>query len=352
MNNKPVPVKIESRSIGSGFPPYVIAEISGNHNGKIDNAIKLISAAKLAGADAVKIQTYTPDTITIKSDREEFKINGGLWDGYTLYDLYEKAHTPWGWHDALFKHAKNVGITIFSSFSDSTAVDFLEELGCPAYKIGSSELIDLPLIRKAASTGKPMIISTGMALEEEIDEALEAAKSNGCSDIILLHCTSAYPSSHKEANLIRIFELQKKYNTVVGLSDHTLDNITSLVSIPIGASVIEKHIVLSKNEETVDSKFSIDVIELESLVKDVKNAWSSLGSNKFKVTDGEKASYKFRPSIYIIKDVTKGEVISNDCIRIIRPGLGIKPKFYEKIIGMVANIDIASGTPLSWDMIS
>ena len=352
MSNNSVSVKIEGRSIGKEFPPYVIAEISGNHNGKIGNAIDLISAAKAAGADAVKIQTYTPDTITIKSSREEFKIKGGLWDGYTLYDLYEKAHTPWEWHKTLFEHAKKIGITIFSSFSDDTAIDFLEELGCPAYKIGSSELVDLPLIRKAALTGKPLLISTGMALEEEIHEAIDAAKSNGCSEIILLHCTSSYPSIHKEANLKRIAKLQKIHNGVVGLSDHTLDNVTSLVSIPIGASVIEKHIIIAKNQDTVDSKFSIDALELETLVKDVNSAWYSLGSSKFKVTDGEQASYKYRPSIYVVKDINKGNLITDDCIRIIRPGLGIKPKFYDKVIGMEANIDIVSGTPLSWDMIS
>ena len=352
MNNKSVSVKIEGRSIGKDFPPYVIAEISGNHNGKIDNAIDLITSAKEAGADAVKIQTYTPDTITIKSERDEFKIKGGLWDGYKLYDLYEKAHTPWEWHKTLFEHAKNIGVTIFSSFSDDTAVDFLEELGCPAYKIGSAELIDLPLICKAASTGKPMLISTGMAIEEEIDEAVETARLNGCSEIILLHCTSAYPSTHKEANLKRIAELQKKFDSVVGLSDHTLDNVTSLVSIPIGASIIEKHIVLSKNEETVDSKFSIDVLELRDLIKDVNNAWLSLGLSNFKVTKGEQASYKYRPSIYVIKDLYIGDLISNDSIKIIRPGLGIKPKFYDKVIGMKVNTDIVRGTPLSWDMIS
>ena len=345
-------VTIEGRRIGAEFPPYVIAEISGNHNGDINNAIDLITIAKDSGADAVKIQTYTPDTITIKSDRGEFKIKGGLWDGYTLYDLYEKAHTPWDWHETLFEHAKKIGITLFSSFSDDTAVDFLEGLGCPAYKIGSLEIVDLPLIRKAASTGKPLLISTGMSSKEEISEALEAAKSQGCVDIILLHCTSSYPSTYKEANLKRIIELQKMHNGVVGLSDHTLDNITSLVSIPFGSSVIEKHIVISKDKETVDSKFSIDPTQLKTLVNDVNKAWYSIGSSDFELTEGEGKTYKYRPSIYVIKDINKGDLIANDSIRIIRPGLGIKPKFYDKVVGMEANTDIVRGTPLSWDMIS
>lgn len=351
MNNTSLSIKIEGRNIGSDFPPYVIAEISGNHNGKIENAIELITAAKKAGADAIKIQTYTPDTITIKSERDEFKINGGLWDGYSLYELYKKAHTPWDWHKTLFAHAKKVGITIFSSFSDDTAVDFLEELSCPAYKIGSSELVDLPLIRKAASTGKPMLISTGMALKEEIDEAVETASINGCSEIILLHCTSAYPSTHHEANLSRISELKKIYKCVVGLSDHTLDNITSIVSIPFGSSVIEKHVVISKQTETVDSKFSIDMLELNQLVKDVNSAWNSIGSNDFKVSTGEQETHKYRPSIYVIKNIKKGDKIMHDSIKVIRPSNGLKPKFYDKVIGMVAKNDISSGTPLSWDVI-
>ena len=351
MKNNSTSVKIENRLIGKNYTPYVIAEISGNHNGKIENAIDLITAAKEAGADAVKIQTYTPDTITIQSEREEFIVKGGLWNGYTLYDLYEKAHTPWHWHKKLFEHANKIGITLFSSFSDETAVDFLESLDCPAYKIGSCELIDLPLIRKAALTGKPLLISTGMSTKEEVYEAIEAAEKSGCSKIILLHCTSSYPSTYKQANLNRITELQKIHNGVVGLSDHTLDSITSLVSIPLGASVIEKHIVLSKNMDTVDSKFSIDINELNVLVKDVKHAWESLGSKEFAITDGEKGGYKFRPSIYITKNVLKGELISKDCLSIIRPGLGLKPKYYDKVIGMHAKNDIISGVPLSWDMI-
>jgi pseudaminic acid synthase len=345
-------ITIEGRNIGPDFPPYVIAEISGNHNGNIKNAIDLITIAKESGADAVKIQTYTPDTITMKSDREEFKIKGGLWDGYTLYDLYKKAHTPWSWHEVLFKYARKINITLFSSFSDDTAVDFLESLDCPAYKIGSSEIVDLPLIKKAASTGKPLLISTGMSSKEEIYEALEAANSQGCEDIILLHCTSSYPSTCKEANLKRITELKKMHNGVVGLSDHTLDNITSIVSIPFGSSVVEKHIVISKDKETVDSGFSIDSTQLKILVNDVNNAWNSIGSSDFKLTKGEQRSYKYRPSIYVIRDIHKGDLITSDCIRVIRPGFGIKPKFYDSVLNMKVNVDIVSGTPLSWDMIS
>jgi pseudaminic acid synthase len=351
MNNNFTIVTIEGRDIGSEFPPYVIAEISGNHNGDINNAIDLITIAKKSGADAVKIQTYTPNTITIKSDREEFKIKEGIWDGYTLYDLYEKAHTPWDWHKILFAHARKIGITLFSSFSDDTAVDFLEGFDCPAYKIGSLEIVDLPLIRKAASTGKPLLISTGMSSKEEIYEALEAAESQGCTDIILLHCTSAYPSTHKEANLKRIVELRKIHNGVVGLSDHTLDNITSLVSIPFGSSVIEKHIVISKDKKTVDSDFSIDPAQLRRLTKDVKKAWLSLGSDSFELTVKEKKVYRYRPSIYIIRNMNKGDLITKKCIRVVRPGSGLKPKHYDKVIGMKVNTDIVSGTPLSWSIV-
>lgn len=351
MQKKLASIKINDREIGESFPPYVIAEISGNHNGKISNAIELISAAKSAGADAVKIQTYTPDTITIKSDRDEFIVKEGIWSGYTLYDLYEKAHTPWQWHDDLFRHAKKIGITLFSSFSDDTAIDFLEEFQCPAYKIGSCELVDLPLIRKAASTGKPLLISTGMSQKQEVLEAIEAAKSSGCSQIILLHCTSSYPSTYKEANLNRISELKTIHNGIVGLSDHTLDNITSLVSIPIGASVIEKHIVMNKEQDTVDSQFSIDVEQLTSLVRDVNNAWQSLGSNEFRVTDGERKTIQYRPSIYVVKNLKKGDLITRESISVIRPGLGLKPKYFDKVMGMHAKNDIMRGVPLSWEMI-
>ena len=347
-------MNIAERGINSNTTPFIIAEMSGNHNQSIDKAFEIVDAAAKSGVHALKLQTYTADTMTLSIDSDEFCINDNdsLWSGNKLHDLYNKAHTPWDWHKPIMDRAKKLGMLCFSSPFDNTAVDFLEGLGCPAYKIGSLEIVDLPLIRKAASTGKPLLISTGMSSKEEISEALEAAKSQGCVDIILLHCTSSYPSTYKEANLKRIIELQKMHNGVVGLSDHTLDNITSLVSIPFGSSVIEKHIVYSKDKETVDSMFSIDSLQLKTLVSDVNNAWNSIGSSDFKITKGESTTYKYRPSIYTIKNINKGDLITNDCIRIIRPGLGIKPKYYDKVIGMKANVDIASGTPLSWSIIS
>lgn len=339
-------IKINGRLIGDGVSPYVIAEMSANHNGNINTAYSLIEAAKSSGADAVKIQTYTPDTITLKSQKQDFVIKGGLWDGRNLYDLYEEAHMPWGWHKPLFEHARNVGITIFSSPFDSTAIDLLEDLGAPAYKIASFEAIDLTLIRYAASTGKPMIISTGMANETEIAEAVDAAKSAGCTDLAILHCVSGYPAPAEDYNLKTIPNMIKRFGLVTGLSDHTLDNTTAIASVALGAGIIEKHFTLNRNGGGPDDSFSIEPAELAALCRGAKTAWAALGKIDYGRKSSEQGNVKFRRSLYFVRDMIAGDTITADCLRSVRPGYGLPPKYFDRLVGKSVNQDIAKNTPV------
>lgn len=340
-------ITINNRSIGSNFEPYVIAELSANHNGSIERAKKIIEFAKESGASAVKLQTYRPDTITLNIKNPEFIHEGGLWDGKSLYELYEWAHMPWDWHKPLFDYAEKLGITIFSSPFDNSAVDLLEDLNTPAYKIASFEAIDLPLIKYVAQTGKPIIISTGMADEYEIEEAIAAARDGGCREIAILHCVSSYPASSDEYNLRTLIDMQKRYKVVVGLSDHTIDNTTSITSIAMGASIIEKHVTLNRNDGGPDDSFSLEPEDLTRLCKSVNIAWKSLGKVNYDRTSKENESAKFRRSLYFVKDIKAGEIITNRHVKSIRPGYGMKPKFLEKVIGSVAKIDILSGTAVS-----
>lgn len=345
-------ISIAGREIGAEFPPYIIAELSANHNGKFDTALRIIEEAKKAGADAVKLQTYKPDTITFESDQEDFQIHGGLWDGRSLYELYEEAHMPWDWHAPLFEHAKKLGITIFSSPFDSTAIDLLESLGAPAYKIASFEAVDLALIKYAASTGKPMIISTGMADAEEIQEAVQAAHDGGCKELALLHCVSGYPAPASDYNLRTIDDMARRYGHVTGLSDHTLDNTTAIVSVAMGAAIIEKHFTLDRKGGGPDDSFSLEPRELAELCKGARTAWEAVGQIDYGKKSSEIGNVKFRRSLYLVCDVKAGEVLTAASVRSIRPGFGLSPKHYDTVIGRIAKQDIAAGTALSWDLLS
>jgi len=344
-------VYIQDRPIGPDHPPYIIAELSANHNGSLERALQTIDVAHRCGADAIKLQTYTPDTLTIDCDAPDFIIKGGLWDGYKLYDLYNWAQTPYEWHKPMFDHARKIGITIFSTPFDESAVDLLEDLGAPAYKIASFEIVDLPLIRYAASTGKPMIMSTGMSSEEEVEEAVSAAQEAGCDDIILLHCVSSYPATMTQANLRQIPELAKRFRVISGLSDHTLGTTASITSVALGACVIEKHFTLNKIEKGPDNEFSIEPNELENLCIDVKDAWISLGKAGFERSKEEQKSKIFRRSIYFIRDIPAGTIITKEDIRRIRPGMGLAPKYFDLIIGNKTKVDVKKGTATSWDII-
>ncbi len=325
--------------------------MSANHNGNIDNAFKIIELAKVCGADAVKMQTYTPDTITLNSTAPDFQIHGGLWDGRSLYELYEQAYTPWDWHKPLFDHARKIGITIFSSPFDFTAVDLLENLNAPAYKIASFEAVDLPLIKYVASTGKPMIISTGMADEQEIAEAVATARDGGCTELALLHCVSGYPAPAHDYNLRTIADMQTRFGVPIGLSDHTLDNTTAMVSIAMGACIIEKHFTLDRNGGGADDSFSLEPADLTNLCKDSKTAWQSLGRVDYGRKSSEIGNVQFRRSLYFVKDMQKGEVIDETCIRSVRPGFGLAPKFFDEILGKKVLCDIAKNTATSWEVI-
>lgn len=344
-------MKIANDLIGRDHPPYVIAEMSGNHNGSLERSLKSIEAAKLAGANAVKIQTYTADTMTIDSDKADFLIKGGLWDGYKLYDLYKWAHTPYEWHQAMFEHAKEHQITLFSTPFDETAVDLLESLGAPAYKIASFEIVDIPLIKYAATTGKPMIISSGMANKTEVQAAIDAARSNGCKDLVLLHCNSSYPTPIEHSNLNLIPELAKEFEVNIGLSDHTMGTTAAIVAVTKGARVIEKHFTLSRSDKGPDSEFSMEPDELATLCTETKNAWLALGSGEFKRQDSEKDSKIFRRSIYFVKDLSQGHLIEHGDIRRIRPGYGLAPKHFDELIGKKLTKDVERGSPVSWDVL-
>lgn len=339
-------ITFDGTPIGEGCKPYVIAEVSANHNGSIEKAKEIISAAAKNGADAVKLQTYTADTITIKSDRPEFKIKGGLWDGYTLWDLYDWAHTPFEWHEELFNHAKQEGITCFSSPFDDTAVDLLESLDAPLYKIASFEMTDIPLVEKVAATRKPMIMSTGLATLDEIDKSLKAARNAGASEIVLLHCISGYPTPLEQANLKLMLELKEKFGALVGLSDHTLTNTAAITAVALGACVIEKHFTLDRSEGGADAEFSMEPPQLKALCEETKGAWEALGDGQRlapSVQDGNKI---FRRSIYVVQPIKKGDTFSRENIRCIRPGLGLPPEQFAEVLGKQATQDIEYGSPL------
>jgi N-acetylneuraminate synthase len=339
-------MEIAGRRISANDPPFVIAELSANHNGSLERALAIVDSAMKAGADAVKIQTYRPDTITLDSDSEDFRIRGGLWDGRTLYELYEEAHTPWEWHKPLFEHARNIGITIFSSPFDTTAVDLLEDLNAPAYKIASFEAVDLPLIKYVAGTGKPMIISTGMADAEEIQEAVDAARAGGCRQLALLHCVSGYPAPAGDYNLRTIPDMIERFGVVIGLSDHTIDNTTAIASIALGAVIIEKHFTLDRSGGGPDDSFSLEPAELADLCKGVRTAWDALGKVDYGRKSSELANVKFRRSLYFVKDLAAGEVITSDAVRSVRPGYGAPPKLLDSVIGKRISIAVAANTPV------
>ena len=345
-------MQINGRNIGKKFYPYIVAELSANHNGSIDRAYKIIDMAKVCGADAIKLQTYHPDTITMDMKTPEFMIEGGLWGGQSLYELYESAFMPWEWHKPLFDYAKKVGITIFSSPFDNTAVDLLEDLNTPAYKIASFEAIDIPLIKYVAQTSKPIIISTGMADVEEIQEAIEAAREGGCKEFAILHCVSGYPAPAGDYNLRTLVDMQKKFRLVTGLSDHTIDNTTAIASVALGASIIEKHVTLDRNDGGPDDSFSLEKKDLIELCDGAKIAWKALGSIDYGLKSSERSNIKFRRSLYFVKDIRKGEIITKEHIRSIRPGFGLPTKLEKDIIGRLAKKDIKSGTATNYNLIS
>lgn len=345
-------IRIGERIIGAGCPVYIVAELSANHRQQFDEAVKLVEAAKKAGADAVKLQTYTPDTITIRSSRPEFQISGETpWDGKTLYDLYAEAYMPWEWQPKLKKVADSLGIDLFSTPFDKTAVDFLEKMGVPAYKVASFEIVDIPLIEYIAGKGKPMMISTGLATLEEIDEAVRTARQAGASQIGLLKCTSAYPALPEEMNLRTIPHLGEKFGVPVGLSDHSLDVAVPVAAVALGACIVEKHFTLSRNLPSPDSAFSIEPHEFKAMVEAVRMAEKALGKVKYNVSEQEAKSLVFRRSLYVVKDVKAGEIFTEENIRSIRPSLGLPPRHLKEILGKRASQDIKKGTPLSWELV-
>jgi pseudaminic acid synthase len=344
-------VTIGDRAIGAEHPPYVVAELSANHGGSIERALSVMEAAKAAGADAVKLQTYTADTMTIDHDGPDFRINGGLWDGRRLYELYEEAHTPWDWHAALFAKGRELGISVFSTPFDDSAVDFLETLDPPAYKLASFELLDLPLVRCIAATGKPLIMSTGMATPEEIAESVDTFHTEGGRDLILLHCVSGYPTPAEQSNLRRIPELGEQFGCPVGLSDHTLGTEVAIASVALGACVIEKHFTLRRADGGPDSAFSLEPDELRALVRGAGTVFDALGTGAPARAEVEKSSLIFRRSVYVVRDVGSGERLTPDNLRIIRPGHGLPPRDLEKVIGRKARRPLARGTALTWDAV-
>lgn len=342
-------MNINKAKIGDKYSPYIIAELSANHNGSKESAKQLINVAKNAGADAVKLQTYTADTITLDSDLEDFRIKDGLWQGRTLYNLYQQAYTPWEWHKELFDYARSLDLTIFSSPFDSTAVDLLEDLNTPAYKIASFEAIDLPLIKYVAQTGKPMIISTGMANLEEIEEAIDTARAAGCKELAILHCVSGYPAPAKDYNLRTLIDMQRRFNIPVGLSDHTLDNTTAIAAVALGACILEKHFTLDRARGGPDDSFSLEPTELTALCRDTKTAWQALGEVDYGLKSSEKGNVKFRRSLYFIKDMSAGEVIDETCIRSVRPGYGLAPKHFDSLIGKRVAKSVPKHTAVTLD---
>lgn len=344
-------MKIRNREIGTGHPAYIIAEMSANHAGDLQRAKEIIHAAKNAGADCVKIQTYTPDTITIDCDLSYFNISDGTWNGENLYQLYQKAYTPWEWQRELKEEADNVGIDFFSSPFDNTAVDFLEELGVEFYKIASFELVDIPLIEYVASKGKPVIMSTGMATLAEIDEAVSAVRRQGNENLALLRCASAYPAITDEMNLRTMQNMKETFGVPVGLSDHSMGSVGAVTAVAMGASIIEKHFCMDRSIENPDSIFSMNPDEFGQMVHDIRQAETAIGSVKYGPTEQEKGNLQFRRSIFCVKNIKKGEKITEENIRIIRPGYGLAPKYYHEILGQTALLDIHRGMPIQFDMI-
>lgn len=342
-----IDINIGGRLIGNKYPPFVIAEMSGNHNQSLSNALKIVEAAASAGVDAIKLQTYTADSMTISSSKDEFKINDphSLWNNKSLHDLYNEAHTPWEWHEEIFNYAKSLGLLIFSSPFDRKSVDFLETLDVPCYKIASFEITDLPLIKYVAETKKPIIISTGMASFEEISEAIDCAKSNGANELIILKCTSTYPASPENTNIITLLDFKKNFNCHVGISDHTLGVGVSIASVGLGAVVIEKHFTINRSDGGVDSAFSMEPNEMGLLVKESIRAWQSVGITSYGPTESEKKSLQFRRSVYVVENIKKGEILTENNVRCIRPSFGMSPKYYSSIIGKKVNQDIEKGTP-------
>ena len=345
-------IKIAGVSVGRSCPPYIVAELSANHNGSIETAKMAVREAKKSGVSAVKIQSYTPDTMTIDSNKADFQINEGLWKGHTLYRLYKEAYTPFEWHKELFDFAKEEGVTIFSSAFDETAVDLLQDLDAPAYKIASFELIDLPLIRRAAECKKPLLMSTGMASLNEVREALDVAIRYGCGDVLLFHCISSYPAPIHESNLKNIEFLRREFGVEVGLSDHTTSNLASTLAVGLGATAIEKHFKPSEDASGLDSSFSLTPAQLTSLVEDCNNAWKCIGREGFHRSIAEDGSYKYRRSIYFMSDLKKGEIISVKDIRAIRPGFGLPPKHFDSLIGKRVCCDVERGDPVTSDVIA
>ncbi len=344
-------IRIAGRLIGPGQPPYVIAEMSGNHGGDLARAIRLIDAAADAGADAVKLQTYTADTMTIEHDGPDFRLGPGLWEGRTLYDLYREAHTPWEWHRPLFEHGRRRGIAVFSSPFDASAVDLLQSLDAPAYKIASFELVDLPLIRRVAATGKPVILSTGLSTLGEIEEAVACARAAGAVDLLLLHCISAYPTPPEEANLRTIGSLAKCFDVPVGLSDHTMGIAVPVAAVALGAVVIEKHFTLARKDGGSDAAFSLEAGELAEMVRSCRTAWAALGHVEHGIAPAEGGGRTLRRSLYVVADVAAGDVLTGEAIRAIRPGHGLSPKHLEELIGRVATRALRRGEPVDWSMV-
>ncbi|MBI5329730.1 MAG: pseudaminic acid synthase [Betaproteobacteria bacterium] len=343
-------ISINGRPIGPDHPPYILAELSANHNGSLERALETIDAAMHCGADAVKLQTYTADTMTIDCDAPDFVIQGGLWDGFKLYDLYQWAQTPFEWHQAMFEHARKRGITVFSTPFDESAVDLLESIHAPAYKIASFEMLDLPLIRYAASTGKPMIMSTGMANEMEIEEAVTAAREAGCKDLVLLHCISSYPAPMEQANLRQMPELARRFGATPGLSDHTMGATASIAAVALGACLIEKHFTLSRADKGPDSEFSLEPAELTRLCTDTRDAWSALGRASYERQPAEAAMKTFRRSVYFVRDLPAGTVVEAKDIRRIRPGMGLPPKYFDQIVGRRLKVAVSRGNATKWEL--
>ena len=345
-------IEIASRRIGPDEDIFVVAEVSANHNRDFERAVEILHAAKEAGADAVKLQTYTPDTLTLDSDREPFRIGAGtLWEGRTLYDLYQEAYMPWEWQPKLKEEADRLGIVLFSTPFDPSAVEFLEGLGMPAYKVASFEIVDIPLIRRIAATGKPMILSTGMSTLAEIEEAVTAARDAGAREIVLLKCTSAYPAPPEEADLRTIPHLADAFGVPVGLSDHTLGIEVAVAAVALGACLIEKHLTLSRDEPGPDSAFSLEPHELARLVESVRVAKKALGSVRYRPTDAERPSRVFRRSLFAVADVAQGEIFTAENVRSIRPGHGLHPRHLDEVLGGKARRDVPRGTPLSWELV-
>jgi len=349
MSEDRLTIDIAGRVIGEAEPPFVIAELSANHDGNLETALQAVEAAHRAGADALKIQTYTPQGLTLESDSPDFKINSGPWAGRTLFELYEEAHLPWEWHEPIFRRGAELGLTVFSSAFHEEAVEFLETLNCPAYKIASFEIVDTELIRCVAATRKPIIISTGMATGGEIDAALRVARESGATQVALLHCISAYPTPVEEVNLLAIPELMKRYKVVVGLSDHTMTDLAAVGATVLGGSIIEKHFTLGRDRSGPDTAFSMTPGEFARLVESCRSAWAARGQGEIGETAAEKPSVVFRRSLYVVEDVQRGAELTRGNVRSIRPGFGLPPHLIDQVLGKTAARDLARGTALQWD---